>query len=851
MRSKNIFSYLCFVLLYCFFASAFAKDAVTADPILTPINGLSVSSNPGQVTITNTSGKDIAVSSMLLSFSLEQTSVPSIWGSPWLNWRSAASLLPKKLAANTFQFINQANLPNNMFSAGSNIVIQYSPSPWNSPAVATNVQLFNVNYPLNPASIKSTVDVSGGVTTITITNTSDKALSLAGAQLRMTYEGQIHSSIWGTPWANWSVGASAPNYVLNAGTSSQIPVNGTITVAFQGDALPIANIALWVQGVTSSTSGQITLNFPATPPGATNNPTVTLTGPTFPQGQTIIGTWGQPYVQKDLQVGTYTFSAAEIKTSTQTYLPSFTPNPVVVSGSAATVNLMYAVKELGNLYLQIPGAPGVGLLAPTISITGPDLPAGSKFVTSWGNVLQVCANGATTCNGISAGNYTLSIPYLYSNTDAYVPMGYVNPVIIKTNETTTVPLTYATVPKGNFTVTISYPTAIKKAGKKSIKSSLDQTFDVTFTNLDGHVFTKTLVTGINVVSLPINDTYIVTAPNVAGRLATATPSTLSVSQTGTPPVSIQYNVGSPTKFAIYYGGWGGDAFNLNTRLPSNVTSVILSFANITANLQVDTSVSGWLTNIPAPNTRMQPTYVNWTVYKNNHPNTKVLLAIGGATFSAIWNSVLTPANADAMAKSIADVVNRPYPVYKSDMSYPADLIGNVYIDGVDLDVETGGRLSSQVSSNVALLTTNLKKYLNSGKLITFAGFSVGADPNNSQCTVPTSIHCGEDIPLLQSVGTLFDWVNLMAYDAGQEYATSLYKVALANYAKYLPKEKILLGLDVQAQWPGFTETAQQLAVKAAWQKQNGYGGAMFWGVGVQNNPTQEQQYVDAISAAIN
>ena len=60
----------------------------------------------------------------------------------------------------------------------------------------------------------------------------------------------------------------------------------------------------------------------------------------------------------------------------------------------------------------------------------------------------------------------------------------------------------------------------------------------------------------------------------------------------------------------------------------------------------------------------------------------------------------------------------------------------------------------------------------------------------------------------------------------------------------------MLGLDVQTQWPGFSETKEQLAAKALWQKQNNYGGAMFWGVGVQNNPAQEQQYIDAISNAI-
>lgn len=62
--------------------------------------------------------------------------------------------------------------------------------------------------------------------------------------------------------------------------------------------------------------------------------------------------------------------------------------------------------------------------------------------------------------------------------------------------------------------------------------------------------------------------------------------------------------------------------------------------------------------------------MSWTVYKYNHPNTKILLAIGGATFLAIWNSILTTATADTIAKNIAEVVNRPDPVYRTDISNP-------------------------------------------------------------------------------------------------------------------------------------------------------------------------------------
>lgn len=854
MRIKNLS--LSFLIVFSFFVvfnPNLYAEKMAGGPIITPIVGLETHGEPGSITIKNISGKDIPATKMLLSFTLDQTSIPSFWSdSPWLNWQPANSLFKTsfkaKLAAINYQYINQANLDRNIFPSGATISAKYSLVPWDTRAVPTNIQLFNLSYPLSPANISVVkVDQVGGNITIKMKNNSDKAISLSGAQFRMTYSGQIRSSIWGVPWANWSVSQGSPNYILNSGTSEQIPANAEFTIAFVGDAFPVANIALWVQGGAgpNTNQGEIVLQFPATPQGATVNPTVTLTGPSFPQGLNIIGTWGLPYVQKNLQIGTYTFSAPDVITPIQTYSPTFTPNPVLVS-SSTNVNLMYSVKELGKLVLQMSAPPSLGVAAPMITVSGPDFPNPTKFQTSWSNPLTICANATTSCNGINAGFYTLTIPTVYSNTDAFLPMGFTNPVEVKKTGTITVPVSYSIVPQGNFTLAINIPTSLKKGNKQK---TFEQNVDISFTNLAGYVFTKNLRVGSNTVSLPV-DTYTITAPNVSGRVPNITPSTLKVNQTGTPPVTINYEVGASTKFAVYYGGWSGNLFNLNTRLPVNVTSLILSFANITSSLQVDTSVSGWITNIPAPNVRLQPTYFNWTTFKNNHPNTKVLLAVGGATFSAIWNSVLTPQNADTIAKNIAEVVNRPYPVYKTDISAPSDLIGNVYIDGVDLDVETGGRLSQSVTDNIILLTKSLKKYMNPDKLITFAGFSVGADPNDSRCTVPSSIHCGEDIPLLQSVGDLFNWVSVMAYDAGQEYAKLLYQKALANYAQYVPKSKVLLGLDVQAQWPGFNETPAELATKATWQKQNGYPGVMFWGVGVENNPTKEQQYIDAIAAAI-
>lgn len=304
-------------------------------------------------------------------------------------------------------------------------------------------------------------------------------------------------------------------------------------------------------------------------------------------------------------------------------------------------------------------------------------------------------------------------------------------------------------------------------------------------------------------------------------------------------------------FIVYWGGWFGMVYDLQ-HLPSNVSTVNLAFANIDETYHVNTQISGYLTNIPKEDgSQLQPSYINWTMFKYNRPQVKTLLSVGGSTFSQIWTNTLNDATADIIAKNIADVINQTYPVYKGNFASPADRLGDVTIDGVDLDVETGGaRLSDQVSTNVITLIQHLKHYLNPGKIITFTGFSVGADTNDDQCTAPGSVHCGEDVNILKRAGNLLDWVNVMAYDAGQAYAKQKYQTALANYAAYLDKNKITLGLDIQPQWDAngsFKETAEELANKAAWQKANQYGGAMLWGVNVSNNAAEEQKYVDTIA----
>lgn len=242
---------------------------------------------------------------MLLSFELNQTSIASVWGTPWLNW---APFSTTQSAPLNYQYINQANLTNNVFSAGEVITLNYSPVPWNNTAAPTNVQLFSVSYPLLSVPISTSVAESGGVNTITITNMSGAAVSLNNAQVTLNYQGQFTSSIWGSPWAAWTVSGTAPNYTLYANASASVPAGGNLIIAFTGSASAITNVALMVPNTGGSGQGSIVLTMPGAPTASAANPIITVTGPSYPSGQKFTGVWGQPLSISLLQLGSYSFS---------------------------------------------------------------------------------------------------------------------------------------------------------------------------------------------------------------------------------------------------------------------------------------------------------------------------------------------------------------------------------------------------------------------------------------------------------------------------------------------------------------------------------------------------------------
>ncbi len=304
---------------------------------------------------------------------------------------------------------------------------------------------------------------------------------------------------------------------------------------------------------------------------------------------------------------------------------------------------------------------------------------------------------------------------------------------------------------------------------------------------------------------------------------------------------------STISYVVYWGSWSswgrvkgmGECRRSNpkNKVPKGVTQLNLSFANIMQKGESYDVVGSddFLNPDQAKDGKNQP-YNIWTGFKYHNPKVKILLAIGGESYSQIWTSILTPESAEAIAASIKKAVNKKYPAYHYNSRNVAKFLGNVKIDGVDLDVESPKELTAEQAQNIALLISKLREKL-PNKLITLTSLSTAADPEHCKithapnCSRVGSPHSGEIIPVLVAVENKLDYVNIMAYEAGKNYK---YKISFANYRKYVPANKLLLGLDLEKQWDPqgkFLESTAEMKARAHWIKKRGKAAGIFvWGI---------------------
>ncbi|MDR9827489.1 Ig-like domain-containing protein [Vibrio sp. FNV 38] len=277
---------------------------------------------------------------------------------------------------------------------------------------------------------------------------------------------------------------------------------------------------------------------------------------------------------------------------------------------------------------------------------------------------------------------------------------------------------------------------------------------------------------------------------------------------------------------------------------------------------------------------MDPAYLSWTQLKQANPNKAMMIAMGGATYDGMWSHMETQQQRDAIVDNLVDLMFTEYPVYKKNLTEEEmvgecldkdwsgncnfasyQLAGYATIDGIDFDFERTGRITEQDNNNLESLVKQLKERIGESKLLSLTTYHTGADP--VECLDNTvfegcsfvendrSQHHGEIIPLLHATKDTFDFFNVMAYDAGENF---LYQVAMENYAEHVgDKTKVVLGNTINSQWGPdgrFVETREQNIERTQWQKDNGFGGFFIWTLGSNTESLTMSEQVDYFNELI-
>lgn len=220
-----------------------------------------------------------------------------------------------------------------------------------------------------------------------------------------------------------------------------------------------------------------------------------------------------------------------------------------------------------------------------------------------------------------------------------------------------------------------------------------------------------------------------------------------------------------SQYVGYYESWrdpwtSSAATSQIANVPPYVTQVLLSFFNPAGSYNGGVSFSGTGLDFSS-----DPQVVKDSIalLKSKTPRTKVLLSVGGATYSD-WSNL----NAAQVANFVATFA----------------------LDGVDIDFEPRGAACQSTNGKISCATDDLfircvqqlRDALPADKMLTAAVWSIGAygEPpyENAQ---PQGGYTGVSINMLNAVGTLLDSINIMAYDAGPSYQP---KLAYEAYAKY-------------------------------------------------------------------
>ncbi len=261
--------------------------------------------------------------------------------------------------------------------------------------------------------------------------------------------------------------------------------------------------------------------------------------------------------------------------------------------------------------------------------------------------------------------------------------------------------------------------------------------------------------------------------------------------------------------------WASEPKQLQlANLPPYINMVIVSFMKPDANYQNNKNLSETGLQFSADSQVIKRAIA---LLKQRNPKTKVLVAVGGATYTNF--AQLNP-------KSISNVVK--------DFGF----------DGVDIDYEplnsqcssSKGKISCTSDTEFRKIVSQIRQVLPKPYLITAAAWSIGAYGEGKWANAqPRGEKTGLMLNLLRSPeGNMIDQLNIMSYDAGPTYNPEEALIAYQNYFK----GKIVMGVEVPPEaWGGNVYTLAKVRSLAQSVVNKNAGGLMLWSLQKQPNGT--------------
>jgi hypothetical protein len=305
---------------------------------------------------------------------------------------------------------------------------------------------------------------------------------------------------------------------------------------------------------------------------------------------------------------------------------------------------------------------------------------------------------------------------------------------------------------------------------------------------------------------------------------------------------------------------------------SKADAYMVSFAKWDENGHISSSDD--IIEMPADNPKRIPLgYLTWTQTAHFTPQTQMIISFGGQDYEGIWDSMGSKVHSEVIATNIAKLLMTDFPVYqkalqpdcqeahcKDDANY--QLIGHTQLSGIDFDFEQASRLTLKQNQQLAFLARRVRELVGENKSVILTTYHVGADPlscrNSSvikDCSfreLDRSSHHGEVLSLLQATLGVFDFYNIMTYDAGRNFD---YKTSINNYLKIISnRSKLRLGMSINRQWGqfgGFVMPLDENLARAKWQAKQGYGGFFIWALGANTESRTLDSQIRIFNSLVN